>query len=147
MERAEADLVVAIPESGIPAAMGYAQHAGIPYAAAILHSRYMGRTFIQPSETVREAKASLKYRVISEIVHNRKVVVVDDSLVRGTTCSHVVELLKAAGASEIHVRISSPPFLSGCSSGIDIRSPEELPMARMTTEDLCASLGADSLAF
>lgn len=147
VERAEADLVVAIPESGIPAAMGYAQHAGIPYAAAILHSRYMGRTFIQPSEAVREAKASLKYRVISEIVQNRRVVVVDDSLVRGTTCSHVVELLKAAGASEIHVRISSPPFLNGCSCGIDIRSPEELPLARMSTEDLCSSLGADSLSF
>jgi amidophosphoribosyltransferase len=144
---AKADLVVAIPESGIPAAMGYAQHAGIPYEAAIFQSRYMGRTFIQPNESVRDAKASMKYRVISEMVHNRRVVVVDDSLVRGTTCSHVVRLLKAAGASEIHIRISSPPFLSGCSCGIDIQSLKELPLASMTTDELCVSLGADSLVF
>lgn len=146
-ESVEADLVVAIPESGIPAALGFAQHSGIPYAVGILYNRYMGRTFIQLNETVREEKAVMKYRIISEIVRDKRVIVVDDSLVRGTTSSCVVKLLREAGASEIHLRISSPPFLSSCSCGIDIRSRKELPLATRTVYDLSVSLGSDSLAF
>jgi amidophosphoribosyltransferase len=143
----EADIVIGVPESGIPAAIGYAEASGIPYSAGLVKNAYVGRTFIQPSQTIRELGIRLKLNPLREIVRGKRVVMVDDSIVRGNTQRAQVRLLREAGAVAIHVRISSPPVTWPCFYGIDFATRAELIANGLDTEGIRASIGADSLGF
>jgi amidophosphoribosyltransferase len=143
----EADLVIGVPESGIPAAIGYAEASGIPYSAGLVKNAYVGRTFIQPSQTIRELGIRLKLNPLREIVRGKRVVMVDDSIVRGNTQRAQVRLLREAGAVEIHVRISSPPVTWPCFYGIDFATRAELIANGLDTEGIRRSIGADSLGY
>lgn len=143
----EADVVIGAPDSGLDAAQGYAQESGIPYGVGLLKNRYIGRTFIQPVQSQRENSVKIKLNPISETIKGKRVVLVDDSVVRGTTSERVVRLLKEAGAAEVHLRITSPPFKYLCYFGTDIGKPEDLMANRMPIEDMAAAMGADSLGF
>src|SRR6185369_11968413 len=143
----EADLVIGVPESGIPAAIGYAEESGIPYSAGLVKNAYVGRTFIQPSQTIRELGIRLKLNPLREVVRGKRVVMVDDSIVRGNTQRAQVRLLREAGAVEIHVRISSPPVTWPCFYGIDFATRAELIATGLDDEGIRRSIGADSLGY
>ena len=143
----EADLVVGVPESGNAAALGYSLESGIPYGNAFIKNNYVGRTFIKPKQEQRESSVKVKLNVLSDIVKGKRVIMIDDSIVRGTTSARIVSLLKQAGASEVHVRISSPPFLHPCYFGTDIPSEDQLIASGNTVEEICKIIGADSLGY
>lgn len=144
---AEADLVTGVPDSGITAAQGYAEESGIPFGPAFYKNSYVGRTFIKPAQKEREAGVRLKLSVLKQAVHGKDIVLVDDSIVRGTTISNLIRLLKQAGAGKVHVRISSPPFLYPCYFGTDIPSNRQLLAASHSTEEIRQLIGADSLGY
>lgn len=143
----EADLVVGVPDSGLVAAKGYSEQSGIPYGMAFHKNSYVGRTFIKPKQSERESSVKIKLNVIEEVVHGKRIVMVDDSIVRGTTCANIIRMLKKAGATEVHVRISSPPFLYPCYFGTDVPSNEQLIAHSHTTEQIREMIGADSLGY
>ena len=143
----EADVVIGAPDSGLDAAQGYAQESGIPYGVGLLKNRYIGRTFIQPVQSQRENSVKIKLNPISETIKDKRVVLVDDSIVRGTTSERVVRLLKEAGAKEVHLRVTAPPFKYLCYFGTDIGKPEDLIANRMPLEDIADAIGADSVGF
>ncbi len=143
----EADLVIPVPESGRYAAIGYAQESGIPFAEGLVKNAYVGRTFIQPSQTIRQLGIRLKLNPLKEVIAGQRLVVVDDSIVRGNTQRALVRMLREAGALEVHVRISSPPVKWPCFYGIDFASRAELIANGLSVDEICASIGADSLAF
>jgi amidophosphoribosyltransferase len=143
----EADLVVGVPESGNAAALGYSLESGIPYGNAFIKNNYVGRTFIKPKQEQRESSVKVKLNVLSDVVKGKRVIMIDDSIVRGTTSARIVSLLKQAGASEVHVRISSPPFLHPCYFGTDIPSEDQLIASGNTVEEICKIIGADSLGY
>ena len=144
---AEADVVIGLPDSGLEAALGYAGASGIPYGVGFIKNRYVGRTFIQPTQSERERSVRIKINPVSETVRGKRVVVVDDSIVRGTTTQRAVALLREAGAKEIHMRISSPPFVYPCFFGVDADSRQSLIMYKNTLAETCRYIGADSLEF
>ena len=144
---ADADIVIGVPDSGLDAALGFSQESGIPYGIGFIKNRYIGRTFIQPTQTERTNSVKIKLNAISNTVKGKRVVMIDDSIVRGTTCARIVKLLRDAGAKEVHVRISSPPFVSPCYFGTDIDSKDNLIACRMTNEEICRYIGADSLGY
>jgi amidophosphoribosyltransferase len=144
---AEADLVMPVPDTGAPAAAGYAEASGIPYREGMVKNRYAGRTFIQPSQSMRQRGVNMKLSPLREVVRGRRLVVVDDSIVRGTTTKQIVSLLRRAGATEVHLRISAPPIHHPCFYGIDTQIETELIAARLDIEGVRAFVGADSLAY
>ena len=145
---ADADTVIGVPDSGIDAALGYSAESGIPYATGFVKNRYIGRSFIQPKQSDRRDAVRIKLNAVSSVVSGKRVIMVDDSIVRGTTSARIVGLLKSAGAKEVHVRISSPPFRFPCWFGTDIDSQENLIACRYdNTEDIARAIGADSLAY
>jgi len=143
----DADLVVGVPESGNAAAQGYALQSGIPYGTAFVKNGYVGRTFIKPKQSSRESSVRVKLNVLAESVRGKRVIMIDDSIVRGTTSDRIVNMLKEAGATEVHVRISSPPFLWPCYFGTDIPEREQLIAYNRTIEDIRKIIGADSLGY
>jgi amidophosphoribosyltransferase len=143
----EADIVAGVPDSGIDAAMGYAEESGIPYSIALVKNRYIGRTFIQATQGQRETSVRIKLNPLSAVVKGKRVVLVDDSIVRGTTSAKLVSLLREAGAAEVHMRISSPPFLYPCYFGTDVDSQDNLIACKMTIEEIRKELGADTLGY
>jgi amidophosphoribosyltransferase len=143
----EADLVIPVPESGTPAAVGYARESGIPYGAGLVKNSYVGRTFIQPSQTIRQLGIRLKLNPLREVIEGKKIIVVDDSIVRGNTQRALIRMLREAGALEIHVRISSPPVKWPCYYGIDFASRAELIAAGLEVEEIRRSIGADTLGY
>lgn len=143
----EADVVTGVPDSSISAAIGYAEECGLPYEIGVIKNRYVGRTFIQPSQELRDQGVKMKLSPVRGIVEGKRVVMIDDSLVRGTTCKRIVGLLKEAGATEVHVRIASPRIENPCYYGIDMSTREELMAANYSTEEICEIIGADSLEF
>ena len=143
----EADLVMATPDSGTPAAIGYAEESGIPFQQGLVKNAYVGRTFIQPTQIMRQRGIRLKLNPIREIIEGKRLIVVDDSIVRGNTQRQVVSMLREAGAAEVHVRISSPPVLWPCFFGIDFATRAELIAASMNTDQICESIQADSLGY
>lgn len=143
----DADLVIPVPESGTPAAVGYAEASGIPFAQGLVKNSYVGRTFIQPSQTLRQLGIRLKLNPLRDVIEGRRLVVVDDSIVRGNTQRALVRMLRDAGAAEVHVRISSPPVLWPCYYGIDFATRAELIAANMSVDEIAASVNADSLAY
>jgi amidophosphoribosyltransferase len=142
-----ADVVIAVPDSGIVAAIGYARESGIPYDQGLMRSHYMGRTFIEPSQQIRHFGVKLKLSPVREVLDGKRVVVVDDSIVRGTTSRKIVEMIRGAGAREVHMRISSPPTKGPCHYGIDTPTREELIASSRTPEQIREFVGADSLGF
>ena len=143
----EADLVIPTPESGTPAAIGYAEASGIPYGHGLVKNSYVGRTFIQPSQTIRQLGIRLKLNPLRENIEGKRLVVVDDSIVRGNTQRAIVRMLREAGAAEVHVRISSPPLVWPCFYGIDFPTRAELIGGNLSVEEIRASLGADTLGY
>lgn len=143
----EADLVVGVPESGNAAAMGYALESGIPYGTAFIKNTYVGRTFIKPKQSQRESSVNIKLNVLKDVVKGKRIVMIDDSIVRGTTSDRIVGMLKDAGATEVHVRISSPPFLHPCYFGTDIPDEDQLIAHNKTVDEICKIIGADSLGY
>ncbi len=142
----DADIVVGVPDSSISAAIGYAEQSGIPYEMGLIKNKYVGRTFIQPSQELREQGVKMKLSAVRGVVENKRVVIVDDSIVRGTTIKRIITLLREAGALEVHVRISSPPLKYTCPYGIDLKTSEELLAANYDQEEIRKMLGMDSLA-
>lgn len=143
----EADLVVGVPESGNPAAMGYAMESGIDYGTAFVKNTYVGRTFIKPKQSSRESGVQVKLNVLKEAVKGKRVIMIDDSIVRGTTSDRIVRMLRDAGATEVHVRISSPPFLWPCYFGTDVPAREQLIAYNRTLEEIRQIIGCDSLGY
>ena len=143
----EADLVTGVPESGNAAALGYSLASGIPYGTAFVKNGYVGRTFIKPKQSSRESSVQVKLNVLREAVAGKRVIMIDDSIVRGTTSDRIVRMLRDAGATEVHVRISSPPFLWPCYFGTDIPAREQLIAYNRTIEEICQIIGADSLGY
>ena len=143
----EADLVVGVPESGNAAALGYSLESGIPYGTAFVKNGYVGRTFIKPKQSSRESSVRVKLNVLAEAVRGKRIIMIDDSIVRGTTSDRIVGMLKEAGATEVHVRISSPPFLWPCYFGTDIPEREQLIAYNRSIEDIRKIIGADSLGY
>jgi amidophosphoribosyltransferase len=143
----EADLVIGVPDSAIPGAIGYAREAGIPYREGLVKNRYVGRTFIQPDQRIREAGVSLKFNALSEVLDGQRVVVVDDSIVRGTTTGRVLNLIRKAGAKEVHMRFTTPPIISPCFLGVDMATRAELIAANKSVEEIRQHIGADTLGF
>ncbi len=144
---AEADVVVGVPDSSLPAAMGYAEASHIPFDFGLVKNRYIARTFIAPQADLRSQGVRLKLSAVKEVVANRRVVLIDDSLVRGTTSRHIIRLLRRAGALKVHMRIASPPYLEPCHYGIDTSRAAELAARNLTVDELADLVGADSLAF
>ncbi len=143
----DADLVTGVPDSGITAAMGYAQASGLPFAFAFYKNSYVGRTFIKPTQKERESAVHLKLSVLEKVVRDKRLVLIDDSIVRGTTIASLIGMLKNAGAREVHVRISSPPFLFPCYYGTDVPSNDQLIASSRTAAQICTEIGADSLGY
>ncbi len=143
----EADLVFSVPDSSNSAAIGFSEESGLPYELALIRNHYVGRTFIQPTQATRDAKVRLKYNAVREVLEGKRVVMVDDSIVRGTTTRGLVQLVRAAGAREVHMRVSSAPVTGPCYYGIDTPSREELIAANNTLEEIRESLGVDSLGY
>jgi amidophosphoribosyltransferase len=144
---ADADLVIPVPESGTPAAIGYAEASGIPYGSGLVKNSYVGRTFIQPSQTIRQLGIRLKLNPLRDVIEGKRLVVVDDSIVRGNTQRALVRMLREAGAREVHVRISSPPVRWPCFYGIDFATRAELIANGLNPEEIRRSIDADSLGF
>ncbi len=143
----DADLVIGVPDSGLDAAVGYSKASGIPYAIGLIKNKYIGRTFISPGQSARQDSVRIKLSTIDEVVRGKRIVLVDDSIVRGTTSARIVKLLREAGAKEIHMRISAPPFLHPCYYGTDIDSEENLIACSHTVEEIGQRIGADSLGY
>ncbi|XP_038902169.1 amidophosphoribosyltransferase, chloroplastic [Benincasa hispida] len=143
----DCDVVIAVPDSGVVAALGYAAKAGVAFQQGLIRSHYVGRTFIEPSQKIRDFGVKLKLSPVRAVLEGKRVVVVDDSIVRGTTSSKIVRLLKEAGAKEVHMRIASPPIIASCYYGVDTPSSEELISNRMSVEEIREFIGSDSLAF
>jgi len=144
---ADADLVIPVPESGTPAAIGFAEASGIPFGQGLVKNSYVGRTFIQPSQTIRERGIKLKLNPLRDAIAGRRLVVVDDTIVRGTTQRALVAMLREAGASEVHVRVAAPPVRWPCFYGIDFATRAELIAGQLSPEEICASIGANSLGY
>jgi amidophosphoribosyltransferase len=144
---ADADLVIPVPESGTPAAIGFSQASGIPFGQGLVKNSYVGRTFIQPSQTIRQLGIRLKLNPLREVIQGKRLVVVDDTIVRGNTQRALVRMLREAGAAEVHVRISAPPVKWPCFYGIDFASPAELIANGLTVDEIRQSIGADSLGY
>jgi amidophosphoribosyltransferase len=144
---ADADLVIPVPESGTPAAIGFAEASGIPFGQGLVKNPYVGRTFIQPSQTIRERGIKLKLNPLRDAIADRRLVVVDDSIVRGSTQRALVAMLREAGAAQVHVRVASPPVTWPCFYGIDFATRAELIAGRLSPPEICASIGADSLGY
>jgi amidophosphoribosyltransferase len=142
-----ADVVVPVPDSGVTAALGYADESGIPFRFGLIRNHYVGRTFIQPTQAGRDAKVKVKYNAVREVLAGKSVVMVDDSIVRGTTTRGLVALIRGAGAREVHLRVSSPPVTGPCYYGIDTPSREELIAANLTVDEIAVHLGVDSLGY
>ena len=143
----DADIVIGVPDSAIPAAIGYANKSGISYTEGLIRNRYVGRTFISPNQRLRELGVRTKFNVLKDVIKDKKIILVDDSIVRGTTTSRVIELLKDSGAAEIHMRVSSPPITSPCYFGVDMASTTELIANNFDNESIRKVIGADSLGF
>lgn len=143
----EADVVTGVPDSGIAAAVGYAEEAGIPFKLAFHKNSYVGRTFIKPTQKERQSAVHMKLSLIEDVVKDKRVVLIDDSIVRGTTISNLIKTMRKAGAKEVHVRISSPPFLYPCYYGTDVPDNSELIANKLTKEEICSFIGADSLEY
>lgn len=143
----EADVVTGVPDSSISAAIGFAEESGIPYELGLIKNRYIGRTFIEPNQSSREEGVKMKLSPVRGIVNGKRVVMIDDSIVRGTTSMRIVRLLKEAGATEVHVRIASPPIKNPCFYGVDTTESEDLIAAQYSIEEMAEEIGADSLAF
>lgn len=143
----EADLVVGVPESGNAAALGYSLQSGIPYGTAFVKNSYVGRTFIKPGQSSRESSVRVKLNVLREAVNGKRVIMIDDSIVRGTTSDRIVKMLREAGAREVHMRVSSPPFLHPCYFGTDVPAEDQLIAHNRMVEEVCELIGADSLAY
>jgi amidophosphoribosyltransferase len=143
----DADLVMGVPDTGIPAAVGYARASGIPYQDGFIKNRYIMRTFIQPDQRLREEGVALKLNPLPEVLAGKRVVVVDDSIVRGTTKLQTVGMIRRAGAKEVHVRITAPPMINPCYLGIDTARRHELIAAQMDVPGICEHIGADSLGY
>ena len=143
----DADLVVGVPDSGLEAALGYARQSGIPYGIGLTKNKYIGRTFIAPGQALREAGVSIKLNPNREVVKGKRIVLIDDSIVRGTTSRHIVDLLREAGAKEIHMRVSAPPFVAPCYYGTDIDDTAGLIACRHSVEEIAEMIGADSLGY
>jgi len=144
---AEADIVIGVPDSSLSAAQGYAEASGLPYEMGLIKNKYIGRTFIQPTQSLREKGVKMKLSPVKTIVKGKRVVLVDDSIVRGTTSLKIVTMLREAGATEVHVRIASAPLKYTCFYGVDIHTPEELISSNHDVDEVCRMIGADSLAF
>lgn len=143
----EADIVIGVPDSSLSAAMGYSDVSGLPYEMGLVKNRYVGRTFIKPSQSQRERGVKMKLSAMEAVVRGKRIVLVDDSIVRGTTSKHIIKLLKEAGAKEVHMRVASAPIISPCFYGVDTSTYSELISNRMDVQTLCDFIGADSLAF
>jgi amidophosphoribosyltransferase len=144
---ADADIVVPVPDSGTPHAIGYAQKSGIPYSEGLIKSRYIGRTFIQPSDELRKVGVAMKFNPLPENLKGKRIVLVDDSIVRGNTSGPLIRMLRGAGAKEVHVRVACPPIKFPCFMGVDMASMQELIAANKSLDEICAHIGADSLAY
>jgi amidophosphoribosyltransferase len=144
---AEADLVIPVPDSGVPAALGFAQESGLPFDHGLIRNHYVGRTFIEPKQNIRHFGVKIKLNPVREILEGKRVVVVDDSIVRGTTSRKIVSMLRSAGAREVHMRISSPPTVSPCYYGIDTPTRKELIASSHSVEEICRYIRADSLGY
>jgi amidophosphoribosyltransferase len=144
---ADADIVVGLPDSAIPAAIGYARASGLTYMEALIKNRYIGRTFIQPDQRLREMGVSLKFNALPEVLEGKRVVLVDDTIVRGTTSRPIVQLLRQAGAKEVHMRVHAPPMMWPCYLGVDLAQREELIAARMSVPEIGEFIGADSIGY
>lgn len=143
----EADLVMGVPDSGIPAAIGFSKVSGIPYGEGLIKNRYVGRTFIQPTQHMRESGIRMKLNPLKDVLQGKRIIIVDDSIVRGTTSSKIVKALREAGATEVHMRISSPPVTHPCFYGIDTDSQSQLIAATQSVAEIAAKIGVDSLAY
>jgi amidophosphoribosyltransferase len=143
----DADVVVGLPDSATPAAIGYAKQSGIPYTEGLIKNRYIGRTFIQPDQRLRDIGVSLKFNALPEILDGKRVVLIDDTIVRGTTSRPIVNLLRNAGAKEVHMRVHAPPMMWPCYLGVDLARREELIAARMSVEEIGQHIGADSIGY
>lgn len=143
----DADIVVGVPDSSLSAAAGYAEASGLPYEMGLIKNKYIGRTFIQPTQALREKGVRMKLSAVKTVVKDKRVILVDDSIVRGTTSLRIVRMLREAGAKEVHVRIASAPLKTPCYYGVDITSESELISARYNVDEVCKAIGADSLAF
>ena len=143
----DADVVIPVPDGGVPAAIGYAQQSGIPYEMGIMRNHYIGRTFIEPTQEMRDLKVKMKLSPMPEVIQSKKVIVIDDSIVRGTTSRRIVRMLKEAGAAEVHMRISSPPTTDPCFYGVDTPDKSKLIAANMSVDEICKYIEADSLAY
>jgi amidophosphoribosyltransferase len=144
---ADADIVVPVPDSGVPAAVGYALESGIPFRMGLIRNHYIGRTFIEPSQAIRNFGVKLKLNPIRSLIEGQRVVLVDDSIVRGTTSRKIVRMVRESGAKEVHMRISCPPTISPCYYGVDTPTREELIASSNTPEETCKYIGADSLGY
>ena len=144
---ADADVVIGVPDSAIPAAIGYSLASGIPFTEGLTKNRYIGRTFIEPTDRQRRSRVVLKYNPLRENLEGKRIVLIDDSIVRGNTCGPLVRLLREGGAKEVHVRVSSPPIKHPCFMGVDMATHEQLIAHKMTVDEICAHIGADSLAY
>jgi amidophosphoribosyltransferase len=142
-----ADMVIPLPDSGTPAAIGYAEESGIPFREGLIKSRYINRTFIQPDQSLREAGVMLKLNPLRRSLKGKRIIAVDDSIVRGTTSRRIIEVLRRAGAREVHMRVSSPPMRFPCFMGVDIGSTKQLVAAGRSVEEVRQYVGADSLAY
>ena len=143
----QADIVIGVPDSGLDAAMGYSRQSGIPYGMGFIKNKYIGRTFISPTQTMRENEVNIKLNPIRSVVEGKRVVLIDDSIVRGTTCRRTIDLLRKAGAKEIHMRVSAPPFVSECYYGTDIDDKNKLIANHHTVEEIAEIIGVDSLGY
>ncbi len=143
----EADMVIPVPDGGVPAAIGYAQESGIPYEMGIMRNHYIGRTFIEPTQEMRDLKVKMKLSPMIDVIKGKRIIVVDDSIVRGTTSKRIVRMLKEAGAKEVHMRVSSPPTTDPCFYGVDTPNKDKLIAANMSQDDICKFIEADSLAY
>ena len=143
----EADMVVPVPDGGVPSAIGYSQESGIPFEMGIMRNHYVGRTFIEPTQEMREMKVKMKLSPITNLIKGKRLIVIDDSIVRGTTSRRIIRMLKEAGAAEVHMRISSPPTTDPCFYGVDTPDKDKLIAANMSTQEICDFIEADSLAY
>lgn len=143
----DADIVIGVPDSGLDAALGFSQESGIPYGIGFIKNRYVGRTFIQPTQGEREDLVRIKLNAIARTVKGKRVVLIDDSIVRGTTSARIVNIIREAGATEVHMRISSPPFMNPCYFGTDIDSKDKLIACRMSIDEICEEIASDSLGY
>ena len=143
----EADVVIGVPDSGIDGALGYARRSGIPYGVGLIKNKYVGRTFIAPDQKMREKAVKMKLNAVPSTIKGKRIVLIDDSIVRGTTSARIVRLLRDAGAKEVHMRVTAPKFIAACYYGTDIDDPSCLIANNHTTEEIAAMIGVDTLGF